>query len=223
MTSCDSFAEDLLLLLEGGLPKERRAALDEHLSSCPDCRAALADLRLADERLKGRGPEALPTELRRAVRRRLRRPIVLRPAVLVLAAAAACILLAVGLIALLSRNGQMPAPQGPKAVEIPAEAAQALSGENLARLDWKVTALSRERVARAIPSSGLSLLDAGGNLDDQDDVLSAPPAARIDRDLRSLAKRIETLGRQTWYLPPAGSQGAPSSASPIGHSKPYVT
>ena len=54
---CHQLVEAITDYLEGALPAEERAALDEHLAVCPDCRTYLEQMRQTI-RLAGRITEA---------------------------------------------------------------------------------------------------------------------------------------------------------------------
>ncbi len=117
MTERGHFSDEIQELLDGRLPEERRAALQEHLAACESCRRereAISAVRAAARRALG--PRDVPPEVQQAIRRALDReapaPVPLRPrAGLLVAAGLIAAALAVILILLPRR------PNPPAAVE----------------------------------------------------------------------------------------------------------
>lgn len=77
--TCAELVEEITAYLDGTLPDDVTAAVDEHLAGCPGCRAALAQWRTAID-LTGRLTEAdvastepLATDRLMTTFRRLRR------------------------------------------------------------------------------------------------------------------------------------------------------
>ncbi len=64
MTGCSEIVDLLLDYLEGRLPPETHARLDQHLSSCPSCIAHLRTYRSTVSLLRSLAEEDLPPELR---------------------------------------------------------------------------------------------------------------------------------------------------------------
>lgn len=102
--SCDKYLELLSARLDGALTQDEERELEEHLSVCPDCRAAgaqLAALRGAFHELED---IPAPEGFARSVMERIRAekpqkviPLFRRPQLRALAGLAACAVLAVGL------------------------------------------------------------------------------------------------------------------------------
>ncbi len=101
---CDKYLELLALRLDDGLTAEEQKELEEHLTRCPGCRAAgaqLATLQSAfDEWEEAEAPEGFAQGVMERIRRLEKKPVIplfKRPQVRVLAGLAACLVLAVGL------------------------------------------------------------------------------------------------------------------------------
>lgn len=60
--SCTEYQSALSELLDGTLPRERRAQVDAHVGSCDDCRAMLADIRRIRETARAL-PKVVPAEV----------------------------------------------------------------------------------------------------------------------------------------------------------------
>jgi anti-sigma factor RsiW len=64
---CKQFVEDVTAYLEGALPDDVVAGIDEHLADCPHCREYLREMRrtIADAgALSDRDVDAMPSDLR---------------------------------------------------------------------------------------------------------------------------------------------------------------
>jgi anti-sigma factor RsiW len=64
---CKQFVEDITGYLEGTLPADVVARIDEHLADCPHCREYLREMRrtIADaEALSDRDVDAMPADVR---------------------------------------------------------------------------------------------------------------------------------------------------------------
>jgi anti-sigma factor RsiW len=64
---CNQFVEDVTAYLEGALPQEVMARVDEHLADCPHCREYLREMRrtIADAAaLSERDVDRMPADLR---------------------------------------------------------------------------------------------------------------------------------------------------------------
>jgi anti-sigma factor RsiW len=64
---CKQFVEDVTDYLEGTLPEDVVARIDEHLADCPHCREYLREMRrtIADAgELSERDVDAMPADLR---------------------------------------------------------------------------------------------------------------------------------------------------------------
>ena len=217
MSSCDPFADDLVLLAAGELQEERRAALEAHLDECSACVAALDDVRAADRALRARPVEAVPADVRRRIERRLRRPVFANPRWLVPAGIAACLAL-VWLLALRRPSErERPAPVPPVS-ENALASAEILSDDALADLSDRIAGLSKRRASRAIPSSALVWVDARL----EGDALSSDSAG-ADRRLHAIGRRIRTLSKETWYLPGSSRRTGPSSWTPVARKKTWTT
>jgi predicted anti-sigma-YlaC factor YlaD len=59
---------DLLALADGELDRPRRREVEEHLASCPECAASLAQLEAGRDALRGAEVLRLPPERREAIR-----------------------------------------------------------------------------------------------------------------------------------------------------------
>lgn len=111
---CDKYLELLSARLDGALTEGEERALEAHLSACPDCRAAGAQLAV----LQGAFPELedieAPEGFARGVMDRVREletekkvvPLFRRPQFRALAGLAACLVLAVGLYGASVRQDQ---------------------------------------------------------------------------------------------------------------------
>ena len=224
MAQCESFADDLVLFLAGELDGDRRLRLQEHLRACEACRSELDEMRAADEALAAeaarlRREAPMPDALQRGVAQELRRRALLeRPVFLVPAGIAAGLLLALWLL-----SPEPPAETRPIArVERPTPAAplsaDALSDESLRDISTQIRALGRESVRRAIPSSTLAFADARMDRNVPVDSLPARRVAaggsRFDRDLHTIARRIQEMDRDRWYVPAQSAQRRPSSCVP---------
>ena len=102
MITCDKALELLSAQLDGALTIEEQTALEEHLSSCPECRAVQEELAAIDEALPELSQEpprllhdGVMQTIRRETRRRKERKPVLR-FVGVMAAAAALLAVLAG-------------------------------------------------------------------------------------------------------------------------------
>jgi len=74
MSERGHFSDEIQQLLDGRLPSERRAALEEHLAACESCRRereAISAVRAAARRALG--PHEVPPEFSQAIRRGLDR------------------------------------------------------------------------------------------------------------------------------------------------------
>jgi Putative zinc-finger len=69
--SCDKVKESLSFYIDGELTVSARAQCDEHLSTCPVCRANLAELRSISRGLRNFSRLAVPDELVASINRRL--------------------------------------------------------------------------------------------------------------------------------------------------------
>ena len=101
---CDKYLELLALRLDDGLTAEEQKELEEHLTRCPGCRAAgaqLAALQSAfDEWEEAEAPEGFAQGVMERIRRLEKKPVIplfKRPQVRALAGLAACLVLVVGL------------------------------------------------------------------------------------------------------------------------------
>ena len=63
MLTCEDALERMSQALDGPLPLEERQALEEHLESCPECRAAYAVLFQMEDALREIGETPAPAEL----------------------------------------------------------------------------------------------------------------------------------------------------------------
>lgn len=61
------FSDNLSAYLDGELRPEEKAQLENHLAGCPDCRAALGQLRAVSGLVKARAMEPVPPALKNAV------------------------------------------------------------------------------------------------------------------------------------------------------------
>lgn len=61
------FSDNLSAYLDGELRPEEKARLEDHLAGCPDCRAALGQLRAVSGLVKARAMEPVPPALKNAV------------------------------------------------------------------------------------------------------------------------------------------------------------
>ena len=71
MYTCDQALESLSARLDGALPPEEEAELEEHLARCPDCRALAADLAAIHDAMPGLYQEP-PAELKERVMEQIR-------------------------------------------------------------------------------------------------------------------------------------------------------
>ena len=221
MARCDSFADDLVLLVAGELQEDRRAALEAHLAECPTCVATRDDLRAADRALCAHPVEVVPADVRRRIEGRLRRRAVsVGPRWLVPVGIAACLAL-VWLLALRrpsERETPAPAPPVPESAIASAEI---LSDDSLDDLSERILDLSKKRASRAIASSTLVLVDARREGDEQSALSSE--SAGVDRRLHAIGRRIRTLSKETWYLPGSSRRTGPSSWTPVARKKTWTT
>ena len=214
MSDCDSFAGDAVLLVANELGAERRRSLEAHLETCADCSAMVEELVHAHEALHSREVGRMPAALRHRLMGSVHpRRFPSRLASLVPAAAAACAVL----VLWIGGRGKPldgPPPVGPPTSVDDAASVEVLGDEGLADLANHIFDLSRAGVARAIPSTALTLVGGRGN-PDEDDLMSSPwstsERAGVDRELRSLAQRIRDLDKDAWYLSPPRKDGSPSS------------
>lgn len=100
--SCDRYLELLSARLDGELTDDGERELEEHLSVCPDCRAAGAQLAALRDAFSELEEEAAPEGFAQGVMERARAekkvvPLFRRPRFRALAGLAACAVLAVGL------------------------------------------------------------------------------------------------------------------------------
>lgn len=100
--SCDRYLELLSARLDGELTQDEERELEEHLSVCPDCRAAGAQLAALRDAFSELEEEAAPEGFAQGVMERARAekkvvPLFRRPRFRALAGLAACAVLAVGL------------------------------------------------------------------------------------------------------------------------------
>ena len=63
MLTCEDALERMSQALDGPLPLEERQALEEHLESCPECRAAYEALFQMEDALREIGETPAPAEL----------------------------------------------------------------------------------------------------------------------------------------------------------------
>ena len=63
MLTCEEALERMSQALDGPLPLEERQALEEHLESCPECRAAYEALFQMEDALREIGETPAPAEL----------------------------------------------------------------------------------------------------------------------------------------------------------------
>ena len=63
MLTCEEALERMSQALDGPLPLEERQALEEHLESCPECRAAYGALFQMEDALREIGETPAPAEL----------------------------------------------------------------------------------------------------------------------------------------------------------------
>lgn len=119
MTACERYLNAINELVDGTLGPLRRAELEQHLESCPDCRALLADLQQIAGAVESLEPLVPPDRIWMQIAGRLHQegrvtsaPVTRRGSYTVLALAAALIL-AVGasLYVLMPRGRGTPAPQ----------------------------------------------------------------------------------------------------------------
>ena len=74
---CDRFGEDLSAYLDGELPQQRTAELEQHLLGCDSCRGTFEQLRNVAERLAELPHVRAPDELTAAMRRAAERQVLL--------------------------------------------------------------------------------------------------------------------------------------------------
>jgi len=74
---CDEFGEDLSAYLDGELPQQRAAELEQHLLGCDSCRGTFEQLRNVAERLAELPHVRAPDELTAAMRRAAERQVLL--------------------------------------------------------------------------------------------------------------------------------------------------
>lgn len=224
MSRCESFAADLAPFLAGELGEERALRLDEHLRACGACRAELDEMRAADEALDAEAARVprdvpMPDTLRRRVAGKLRRrSLVRRPVFLVPAGVAAGLLLAVWLLTPDRSPETVPVAHVESVAPAEPSLADLFSGESLREISTDIRSLGTEGVRRAIPSSTLTFVDARMDEDVSMDSLPARRVAatgsRLDRGLHTIARRIQEMDRDTWYVPAQGAQRRPSSCVP---------
>jgi len=233
MAQCESFADDLVLFLAGEGDGDRRLRLQEHLRVCEACRSELDEMRAADEALVAEAAVArreapMPDALRRTVVKNLRRrSLVRRPAFLVPAGIAAGLLLGLWLLWPEPPAETVPVVRvEPEASAEPASV-HVLSADSLRAISQDIDFLTSERVRRAIPSSTLTFVDA--RMDEDVSAGSLPArrvvtkSARFDRNLHTIARRIQEMDRDTWYVPAQGAQRRPSSCVPEVSREPDFT
>lgn len=233
MRRCESFADDLVLFLAGELDEDRTLCLEEHLRACEACRAEHDEMRATDEALsvaaaRTRREASMPATLRRRMAKKLRgRPRVRRAVFLVSAGVAAGLLLAMWLLL-----PERPAETAPAVFPEPVALVEPSVLDVFARDPFRaisrdIQSLRTERVWRAIPSSALSFVEARVEEDLPAGSLRARRVvereSRIDRELRSIERRIQRVDRNTWYMPARSAQGGPSSGVPALSKKPHCT
>lgn len=69
---CESGVALLMDYLEGGLPDDQRAAIDQHVAGCPRCIAFIASYRETPRILRKATMTELPADLELSLRRFLR-------------------------------------------------------------------------------------------------------------------------------------------------------
>ena len=110
---CDKYLKLLALRLDGDLTREEARELEEHLSACPDCRAAGAQLAALQAPFDELGDIAAPEGFAQSVMERIRKearpkviPLFKRHQVRALVGLAACLVLAVGIYGITQRQDQ---------------------------------------------------------------------------------------------------------------------
>jgi anti-sigma factor RsiW len=68
LAACSELVNVLMEYFEGRLPEERRRALEEHLSGCPDCVAAVNTYRSTVSLLRSLEDNDLPPDLQMRLR-----------------------------------------------------------------------------------------------------------------------------------------------------------
>jgi len=110
--ACDEYKGLLSALLDGELPPEERARVEAHLETCPECRQLLEELRALDTQLAALPGVAASPDFDARLGKRIRRPRILtfRPTMRIAWAAAAVVLVAVGLGLFLSARPDVRPP-----------------------------------------------------------------------------------------------------------------
>ena len=80
MLTCEEALERMSQALDGPLPLEERQALEEHLESCPECRAAYEALFQMEDALREIGETPAPAELSARVMEQIQAAPARRPA-----------------------------------------------------------------------------------------------------------------------------------------------
>lgn len=110
--ACDEYKELLSAFLDGELLAEERTRAEAHLETCPECRRLFDELRAVDTHLAVLPRITASPDFGPRLGKRIRRPriVTFRPAARIAWAAAAVVLVAVGLGLFLSTRPDVGAP-----------------------------------------------------------------------------------------------------------------